>query len=400
MNDGFLTEEVILEDNIDILDEDLIGNIFDRNKEEFSNNNFKKIINESIINGTMSSSKFSPEQYRKMFIKQTKSEVKNALNGNIKYFKDPSSLLTDYGKNKNKIDKNKNFNIKGVYFKFIKPDDIVKLEIDGTCIGYIYIEKSQLDNNNALGSSMMNGGTGGILKAMTSTMSGDNSNPSSNNTSGITDVGVQQSPSDAGDTALQYQGIVDMFIKSVSKRINKEFIEDNPEFKDTIIRLIRQDYIIDKQISITYIPPEEITHIKLDSNNTYGVSRLYKSLFAAKMYLSTQITNAMVKINQGRDRRVFYVDSDMDNDFESVVQDVIREIRSKETGKSVKHWCVTEKGHTNTRRIHLHGLFYAREGQTKWQLTKLLYAQSFISHLFSILSYSLLYHNNNTLSSN
>jgi hypothetical protein len=45
----------------------------------------------------------------------------------------------------------------------------------------------------------------------------------------------------------------------------------------------------------------------------------------------------------------------------------------KETGKSVKHWCVTEKGHTNTRRIHLHGLYYAREGQTKWQLTKLLY---------------------------
>ena len=39
----------------------------------------------------------------------------------------------------------------------------------------------------------------------------------------------------------------------------------------------------------------------------------------------------------------------------------------------MKHWCVTEKGHTNTRRIHLHGLFYAGEGQTKWQLTKLLY---------------------------
>ena len=25
----------------------------------------------------------------------------------------------------------------------------------------------------------------------------------------------------------------------------------------------------------------------------------------------------------------------------------------------MKHWCVTEKGHTNTRRIHLHGIFYA-----------------------------------------
>ena len=28
--------------------------------------------------------------------------------------------------------------------------------------------------------------------------------------------------------------------------------------------------------------------------------------------------------------------------------------------KSVKHWIVTEKGHTNTRRIHIHGIFWAK----------------------------------------
>ena len=33
----------------------------------------------------------------------------------------------------------------------------------------------------------------------------------------------------------------------------------------------------------------------------------------------------------------------------------------------------TEKGHTNTRRIHIHGLYYATHGETKWQLTKTLY---------------------------
>ena len=27
-------------------------------------------------------------------------------------------------------------------------------------------------------------------------------------------------------------------------------------------------------------------------------------------------------------------------------------------GKSIKHWIVTEKGHTNTRRIHIHGIFF------------------------------------------
>ena len=62
-----------------------------------------------------------------------------------------------------------------------------------------------------------------------------------------------------------------------------------------------------------------------------------------------------------------------DNEIITKIHRLFLERIRKETGKSMKHWCVTEKGHTNTRRIHLHGLYYAREGQTKWQLTKLLY---------------------------
>lgn len=66
-------------------------------------------------------------------------------------------------------------------------------------------------------------------------------------------------------------------------------------------------------------------------------------------------------------------DGSQDNEIITKIHRLFLERIRKKTGKSVKHWCVTEKGHTNTRRIHLHGLFYAREGQTKWQLTKLLY---------------------------
>ena len=40
--------------------------------------------------------------------------------------------------------------------------------------------------------------------------------------------------------------------------------------------------------------------------------------------------------------------------------------------KSMKHWCVTEKGHTNTRRIHLHGIFYAPNGMTQFKLINIL----------------------------
>lgn len=50
----------------------------------------------------------------------------------------------------------------------------------------------------------------------------------------------------------------------------------------------------------------------------------------------------------------------------------LERLRKYNKGKSVKHWIVTEKGHTNTRRIHIHGLFYAENGHTKQSLTWLL----------------------------
>ena len=40
--------------------------------------------------------------------------------------------------------------------------------------------------------------------------------------------------------------------------------------------------------------------------------------------------------------------------------------------KSVKHWIVTEKGHTNTRRIHIHGIFFAQDGMSQQSLIWLL----------------------------
>ena len=39
--------------------------------------------------------------------------------------------------------------------------------------------------------------------------------------------------------------------------------------------------------------------------------------------------------------------------------------------KSIKHWIVTEKGHTNTRRIHIHGIFwYPNKARLSYLLNK------------------------------
>lgn len=47
-------------------------------------------------------------------------------------------------------------------------------------------------------------------------------------------------------------------------------------------------------------------------------------------------------------------------------------LRKYNNGKSIKHWIVTEKGHTNTRRIHIHGIFWH---ENKQQLSWLLKQQ-------------------------
>lgn len=61
-----------------------------------------------------------------------------------------------------------------------------------------------------------------------------------------------------------------------------------------------------------------------------------------------------------------------DNDIATKIVRLFLERIRKETGKSVKHWIVTEKGHTNTRRIHIHGLFFDTLNIGKYNLERLL----------------------------
>ncbi len=61
-----------------------------------------------------------------------------------------------------------------------------------------------------------------------------------------------------------------------------------------------------------------------------------------------------------------------DNEIITKIHRLFLERIRKQMGFSIKHWTVTEKGHTNTRRIHLHGLYYTPEGMSKFTLVNLL----------------------------
>ena len=47
----------------------------------------------------------------------------------------------------------------------------------------------------------------------------------------------------------------------------------------------------------------------------------------------------------------FKNDGSQDNEIITKIHRLFLKRIREQTGKSVKHWCVTEKGHTNTRRM-------------------------------------------------
>lgn len=278
-----------------------------------------------------------------MYVKNTEEEILKMINKNVKYIEDPMKALSDFTKytgstvSDKYTDKiTKELNINGVYFKDLNPDDVIKLEIDHICIGYIVINRTRgtADTIGGFGGSGINGNysmLGAITSALNPDMGNANNNLQFNQASMSTDAftGNQNVLKD-GNTALAYNTIVDMLVKGISEKIDNKYIEKNEAFRDLLFGLVRMDYIISKEIDITFLEASQLDHVKIDSTMTYGVSRIASSMFPAKLYLALLLTNLMLKINQGRDRRVFYVDTDLDDDFEGNIEQIIKDVKSSE----------------------------------------------------------------------
>lgn len=241
--------------------------------------------------------------------KELKKTIVDTINNNINYCKDPKRIISDIGKNKDK--NNSGVVINGSIMKILDPKEVVKLEMDGIEFGYLYIDSSSNSNMNYGNvNSIVNKSNDFFNSRYDSISNGRGGENSSNNP--------------------KYTAITNIFAKGIADKIDKKFIEDNKEFKDYIYTLIKNDFITKKKINITYLPPESVHHMKLDSNDVYGVSKYSKSLFFAKLYLANLITAIMQKIARGRDKRIIYVETGLDDDIEGVIQGVVKDVKSKE----------------------------------------------------------------------
>lgn len=241
-----------------------------------------------------------------------KADIVNRINSNIIYVDDPTKDL-DSSKNVGEINKNfKEVKFNGAIVKALNPERTVKLNIDDLCLGYLSIEKYDMDSET---------GAEGFGLSTSEMMSG-----CSNNTSDYFN-----SRYDTGtNTTIKNKLLTDIFVKGISKKLDKKIIEKNQQFKEVIYQLIKKDYLLDKKVKIVYYTPEQVIHHAQDSDDVYGMSKLAKIIFFAKIFLATMLTETMQKISRGRDKRVVYVETGLDEDIEGSIQSVVRDMKAKD----------------------------------------------------------------------
>jgi len=204
----------------------------------------------------------------------------------------------------NKTKKTDDIRVGGSVLKILKPERTIKLVLDDFEYGYYYIEN--LENNADM---LTTGSYSMSSNIFTSFKSQANDKPDIIN--------------------AKYRLITDIFVKNMAKRIDKKFINKHPEFKNTVYELLKQNYLLNKQIRMVYLRPNEVIHFGSGSGDYYD--SLFKNvLFSAKLYLAVLTSQVMLRLVRSPEKRAFYVEVDLDNDTEAVVQQFMRDIKTKD----------------------------------------------------------------------
>ncbi len=336
MNNKMLNESLSNYDknytNVDITYEDLNLNTEQRDalieffkiekKESKSLNESKRIdnsINEEIIKQI--NEKFQITSKLDLF-KESLSAARETTIKSKEYNDYLTENINSKGKKKKSRTDNKPLYLSGSVIKDLDPRNVIDLELDGIKYGIFYIEYNDLTPNKA---------QPGDYPAMAATGYYGNVNqtvPSLGSTG--TSANIPQAGSNSSVASKTYNVsqekinlISDIFLKSLSQKIDKDFVRNNKDFKEFIYTMVKQEYTVKKQAKITYLAPDE--YIKTETPPLYE-----NIVYFAKLYLAMLTNLIIINLSRGHDKRVFYVNVGLDGNADQAIDNMIMNIKSKD----------------------------------------------------------------------
>ena len=218
---------------------------------------------------------------------------------------------------------------KGIVYTPLAPDKVVPIMVDGQCVGYYVIERDMNGMGSTLGAGPQNATIDSLFQS--SLLNGSvNANQGGYNLDQTASIpfALGEGMEDGKSNILRQ-----LIMKSIATKANDPAILNSPSFNNLVYSLLRENYIIEKKIRISYVPVDRMCYIapRRDSTTGIGISLLDKSLFHIYVYLSALITNLMIKVSKSADKEKYVIPIGEDADIEQQVENFYRVIKSKDT---------------------------------------------------------------------
>lgn len=202
--------------------------------------------------------------------------------------------------------KETNFEIPGVYLKFIEPKNLIPLKVFEQTIGYYLIHPKDKKSGNA-----------------------------NNIPTGITSIGNSLfSAVNIGENKKHdaVNRIVGAITDGILHQFDKKFVTDNAEYKKLIADVIIANGLTDKDYNIQFIPADDIIPFTIqEREDGFGESILADSLFPAKLLLSMIVTRMLNYINKTGNKTIAHIHRGQVNAFDTnMMNRVIRDLQDSD----------------------------------------------------------------------
>lgn len=222
--------------------------------------------------------------------------------------------LVDKNKVKKKGKDDKYINVPGTIIRVLERKHVIPIYIDEYCFGYYYIEVEGPYNP-----------VGDYDKMQDPTMSlkGSNSILSTNSMM---------------DQTQKQNNIIRYLSNQISNFIDAKFINTNQDLRQEIYTILKynQDNNSSKmnKIRVTFIPPDDMEHVyfRMNKDTHRGISDLDKSLFPATLFSSMYITHTIWNMTRAQDKRVYYVNQNVDTNISKTLLNTINQIKKGNFG--------------------------------------------------------------------
>jgi len=134
-----------------------------------------------------------------------------------------------------------------------------------------------------------------------------------------------------GDQELKKNKILrKILLRTIAKRLKNKNIEDDKKFGDAVINLVRDGFILNSKMFITYIPSTYVVYFanELDKDGL-PISILHGTLMWLYMYIGSKLSSLMIKLSKSADKEKLLVNIGMTNQLNYTLSEIERGLSTR-----------------------------------------------------------------------